>query len=293
MRTRGSRAIGGLEKGTIDVVGISASYLRPGLGAGGPPLVLLHGVGTSAEEWAWVLPALARYGPVYALDLPGYAGSGEPPDHAPAFTARFVDSFLGAVGVESAVVVGSSFGGLTALHLAFSEPERVRALVLADGAGLGLAVNPVLVTLTLPVWGEMAVARDKTPLGAAQRALRRASLMFTRPWQVPPRWLAQQFGLAQQPNFTETTRQSLRHAVGLGGQREVFLDRLPGLRMPTLLVWGVEDRVIPYWQATAAAALLEKGALGPIPNCGHLPHVERPERFVSILGGFLEGLRRP
>jgi pimeloyl-ACP methyl ester carboxylesterase len=145
----------------------------------------LHGVGTSAEEWIWVLPALARNGPVYALDLPGYAGSSEPPDYAPAFTARFVDSFLGAVGVERAVVVGNSFGGLTALHLALSEPQRVYALVLADGAGLGLAVNPVLVTLTLPGVGEMVAARDKTPLGAAQRAFRRAALMFARPWQVP------------------------------------------------------------------------------------------------------------
>ena len=141
------------------------------------------------------------------------------------------------------------------------------------GALLSFLLAGVLVMLVMRMLGEMAVARDKTPLGAAQRALRRASLMFARPWQVPPGWLTQQFGLAQQPNFTETTRQSLRQAVSLGGQREVFLDRLPGLRMPTLLLWGVEDRVIPYWQATAAAALLEKGTLGPIPNCGHLPHV--------------------
>ena len=253
----------------------------------------MHGVGTSADEWTWVLPALARNGLVYALDLPGYAGSSEPSDYAPTFTARFVNSFLSAVGVESAVVVGNSFGGLTALHLAFSEPERVCALVLADSAGLGLAVNQALVTLTLPGAGEMVAARDRTPLGAAQRALRRASLMFARPWQVPPRWLTQQFRLAQQPNFTETTRQSLRQAVSLGGQREVFLDRLPSLRMPTLLVWGIEDRVIPYWQATAAANLLEKGTLRPIPNCGHLPHVEQPKRFVSILSESLEGLRQP
>ena len=83
-----------------------------------------------------MLPALTRDNLVYAVDLPGYDGSSEPPDYTPAFTARFVSSFLEAVGVERAVVVGNSFGGLVALHLTLSEPERVYALVLVDSAGL-------------------------------------------------------------------------------------------------------------------------------------------------------------
>ena len=98
--------------------------------------MLLHGVGTSSGEWSWVLPALARNHLVYAIDLPGYDGSSDPPDYSPAFTARFVGAFLEAVGVESAVVVASPFGGLVALRLALSESERVSALVLADSAGL-------------------------------------------------------------------------------------------------------------------------------------------------------------
>jgi 4,5:9,10-diseco-3-hydroxy-5,9,17-trioxoandrosta-1(10),2-diene-4-oate hydrolase len=61
--------------------------------------------------------------------------------------------------------------------------------------------------------------------------------------------------------------------------------------MPTLIVWGTEDRVFPVWQGTGAAARLPNGSLKLIPNCGHLPHVEKPERFVSILGEFLGGLR--
>jgi len=61
--------------------------------------------------------------------------------------------------------------------------------------------------------------------------------------------------------------------------------------MPTLLMWGVEDRAIPYWQATAAATRLKKGALKPISSCGHLPHVEQPKQFVTILSEFVGGLR--
>jgi 2-hydroxy-6-oxonona-2,4-dienedioate hydrolase len=269
---------------TVEVQELSTRYLVAGEG---PPMVLLHGVGTSAGEWSWVLPELARSHRVYALDLPGYDGSFEPPDYAPAFTASFIGSFLDAVGVESAVVVGNSFGGLVALHLALSEPARVSALILSDSAGLDRTVNPALATLSFPRMGQMATALAKTPPGAAQRALSRALLFFARPWQIPLKWVKDQYKLAQLPNFTEATLATLRSTVGPAGQREVLLDKLPRLQMPTLIVWGIEDRVIPYGQAQDALARLQKGSLELISNCGHLPHVEQPKRFVSILGDFL------
>jgi pimeloyl-ACP methyl ester carboxylesterase len=280
----------GFVKRTIDVDGISTGYLTAG--EGGPPLVLLHGVGTSAGEWAWVLPALARNNVVYAIDLPGYDGSGEPPDYSPAFTARFVASFLDAVGVErNVVLVGSSFGGLAALHLALSEPERVSALVLADSAGLDRAVSPFLANLVLPRGVEPMASWHGTPPGAAQRAFVRASLLFARPWQIPLKWLTGQYRLSRLASFARTELAALRTAINPAGQREVFVDRLPKLRMPTLIVWGTEDRIFPFWQATGAAARLPNGSLQLIPNCGHLPHVEKPDRFASILGEFLGDLR--
>jgi pimeloyl-ACP methyl ester carboxylesterase len=278
--------ISSFEEKTIDVEGKRTRYLTAG---SGPPLVLLHGVGTSAGEWSWVIPALARNHLVYAIDLPGYDGSDEPPNSAysSAFSARFISSFLDAVGVESAVVVGNSFGGLIALHLALSEPARVSALVLSDSAGLGRAVSPALVALTLPGLGELTVALGKTPLGAAHRAFRRSLVMFARPWQIPFKWLTGQYKVAQLPGFTEAAEASLRSAVGLIGQREMLVDQLPRLEMPTLVVWGIEDKVLPYWQAMNAVIFLKKGDLKLIPSCGHLPHVEQPERFVESLGRFL------
>ncbi len=249
--------------------------------------MLLHGVGTSSGEWFWVLDDLARNYCVYAVDLPGYDGSYEPPDYSPAFTASFVSSFLDAVGVERVVVVGNSFGGLVALHLALSEPARVSALVLSDSAGLGRAVNPALVALSSPGGGELATALAKTRLGAAKRSSRRALLMFARPWQISLKWVKDQYKLAQLPNFTDATLASLRTTVGVMGQREVLLERLPQLQMPTLIVWGIEDRLLPYSQAKEAIALVQEGSLELIPNCGHLPHVEQPKQFVSTLREFL------
>jgi pimeloyl-ACP methyl ester carboxylesterase len=250
-------------------------------------------VGTSSGEWSWVLPDLARTHLVFAIDLPGYVGSYEPPDYSPAYTASFVNSFLDAVGVESAaVVVGNSFGGLVALHLALSEPERVSALVLSDSAGLGQAVNPALEALSTPGAGGLAKILAKTRIGAAQRSLQRALLLFSRPWRIPRKWVKDQYKLAQLPNFTDATIANLRNIVSATGQREVLLDRLPQLRMPTLIVWGIKDRLLPYSQAQDAIVILRSGSLDLISNCGHLPHVEQPERFVSTLGGFLSQAAR-
>lgn len=119
----------------------------------------------------------------------------------------------------------------------------------------------------------------------------RASLLFARPWQIPLRWVTGQYRLSRLPSFPRTELAALRATVNPAGQREVFVDRLPDLRMPTLIVWGTEDRVFPVWQAKGAAARLANGSLELVPNCGHLPHVEKPDRFASILGEFLGGLR--
>jgi pimeloyl-ACP methyl ester carboxylesterase len=114
--------------------------------------------------------------------------------------------------------------------------------------------------------------------------------MFARPWQVPLKWIKDQYKLAQLPNFTDATLASLRNALGATGQREVLLDRLPRLQMPTLIVWGIEDKVLPYSHAKEAVALVQDGSLELILNCGHLPHVEQPKRFVSNIDEFLGNL---
>jgi 2-hydroxy-6-oxonona-2,4-dienedioate hydrolase len=93
--------------------------------------------------------------------------------------------------------------------------------------------------------------------------------------------------LVQLPNFTDATLASLRNTVGVMGQREVLLDRLPQLQMPTLILWGIEDRLLPYIQAKEVSALVQDGSIELISNCGHLPYVEQFKRFVSTLREFL------
>ncbi len=274
-----------LEEQTIEVQGLSTRYLTAGEG---PPLLLLHGLGDNALDWQWVIPALAHSYRVYAPDLPGSGGSAKPDtDYSPAFFTRFIGAFLDTLGVERAVVVGNSLGGLIGLRLAMAEPDRVVALGLVSSAGLGREVSYALRSLALPGYGKLAVAWGKRRPGAAQRALGRATLIFRRPWRAPWKWIKEQYQLARLPGFLEAQLASVRAQVGLRGQREVLVDRLTHLQVPTLVLWGTRDWVLPYSQAQEAVTRLHRGTLELIPDCGHSPQVEQPERFVSGLRRFL------
>jgi pimeloyl-ACP methyl ester carboxylesterase len=263
-----------------------ARYLRAG--TTGTPLLLLHGVGDNAFDWRWVMPALASTHRVYAPDLPGSGESARPlDDYSPAFFTRFVAAFLDALGVDHAAVIGNSLGGLVGLRLALAEPQRVTALGLVSSGGLGREVTYALRSLALPGYGKLAVAWGKRRPGAAQRALGRAALVFARPRGAPREWIEEQYRLARLPGFLEAQLATLRAQVGLKGQREVLVDRLAQLERPTMVVWGTRDRVLPYSQAKEAFSRLAEGYLELIPECGHLPQVEQPERFVSGLRQFL------
>ncbi len=274
-----------IEEQNVEVDGLQTRYLTAGEGT---PLILLHALGESALDWQWVLSDLAGTHRVYAPDLPGFGDSAKPAaDYSPAFFEGFVGAFLDALEVEHATVVGNSLGGLIALRLALSEPARVSALGLVDSVGLGRSISYAMRAPTLSGYGELSIALGKTPLGAAQRAWLQVPLLFARPARIPPEWFREQYRLAQLPGFLEAALAALRAQVNTGGQREVLLDQLPRLEIPTLVVWGASDRVLPTSQAREAIARLNEGTLELIPDCGHLPHVERPDYFIASLNRFL------
>jgi 2-hydroxy-6-oxonona-2,4-dienedioate hydrolase len=276
---------------TIQIDGVLTRYLSAGTG---PPLVLLHGAGDNARDWSRVLPMLGRSHQVLAPDLPGYSPGGVPvADYSPARLARFVARFMDAVGLDRAAVAGNSLGGLAALQLALSQPERVTALCLVDSAGLGRAVNPALVIQRLPGIGELAIAVGRRRPGAVLRAVGRALLLFGRPWRAPRSWLVEQYRAARQPGFLEATVASLRAVLSPFGQRQVLIKRLPALTMPTLIVWGTADWVIPVAHGRRAARrLARRGSLVQLSRCGHAPQVECPQGFSKALDRFLRASRQ-
>ena len=275
-----------VEKQDVEIDGMPIRYLAAGEGS---PVVLLHGAGDNALDWRWVMPTLAASHRVYAPDLPGSPDSARPSaDYSPAFFERFVAAFVDALDIGRATFVGNSLGGLIALQLALSEPERAGALVLVDSAGLGRAVNPAFTSVNVPGLGEAALPFWRTPVGAYQRAWGRTALLFAHPpGSVPREWLAEQCRLALSPGYLEAHLTVLRALVDPAGQREVLVDQLPHLKIPTLVVWGVCDRVFPQSQAKEAVAQLPEGSLSLVPECGHMPHVECPDSFLAALDDFL------
>ncbi|MBD1914681.1 MULTISPECIES: alpha/beta fold hydrolase [Cyanophyceae] len=274
----------------IDINGLTIHYYESATAEGQPdiPLVLLHGTGESAFDWNWVLPDLCSQYRVYAPSFPG-AGESSKPNRAYSidFLTRFVLDFLSALNLEQAILVGNSLGGLVSLRMALNYPEKVAALVLVDSAGLGPYVNPLLTQMTLPVYGEVAIAWSKLPVNAQLRVRARTTLMYANPQKAPDDWLAMQDKLTQTPGFLEATLSSLRALSNIFGQHIVLLDDLPQLTMPTLLIWGENDLILPKYQAQAAVKRIPQGQLSIIPQAGHLPQIEQPDLFLAALKPFL------
>ncbi len=276
----------------IEVGGLEVHYL-----SGGPPavhrpdsaLVLLHGGGECARAWRWVMPRLAEQFSVLAPDLPG---SGESDFVAGRYAAgwygSFVADFLDAVKIPQAVVIGHSLGGLAAIEMALEDRgERVRGLALIDSAGLGRELNPALTVMTLPGFGEWCALWALTPVGQLQRLGWRACGCFARPAEIPLPWYCDQFWQGLRPGLLGDQLAVSRCLMNLQGQSEIVLDRLSELRVPALIVWGDSDQIIPVAHADEAARRLRHSRLALIPDCGHMPHVERPKLFLKALESFL------
>ena len=268
------------------VDGVNLQYLEAG---SGPPLLLLHGHEQSATSWRWVIPVLSRTHRVLALSLPGHGGSGPAVGgYAPGRDlAPLVVDFLDTLGVGALHVVGNSIGGAVALRLALADPARIRTLTLVDSAGLGRDVNPLLALNTLPIIGELAIMISRMPGGDVGRTSMSTAMLFAQPSRVPAEFFTEQHALGRRTGQLEASTAMARALFDANGQREVLLDQLPTLTMPTLIIWGGCDYVLPPSQAQAAVDRLPHGRLALLADCGHLPQVECPDRFATVLSEWL------
>jgi pimeloyl-ACP methyl ester carboxylesterase len=270
---------------TAVVDGGTAEYLDVGTG---PVIVLVHGDGETARDWRWIAPAIAAAGHrVVAPSLPGHGATAETSSYAMEDLAAWVGRFLDAVGIDRATVGGNSIGGLIPIHLALQQPHRVARLLLIDSAGLGNAVNPVLGLETLPVLGEAAVSMALMPGGPQLRAAGRAQNLFAQPLRVPPEWWLDQVRWGSGRPMLAASLACKRAILDGAGQHHLVLDRLPDLKVPTLVVWGALDQVVPVVHAHAAARLLPDNRLEILPTAGHVPHVEAPDALLVPLLRFL------
>ena len=246
-----------------------------------PPLVLLHGLFLTHHAYSRVIPTLAVDRRVIAIDMPG-AGDSDRPNAAEVdeysfeWLAGAVLQTLDALEVPACALAGHDFGGTVAAVLAANHPERVSEVFL---------ISPLALTVSLPLQGTLAVA-PSLGLEVFRRALRRADLVrFLEQslstaalldegdahvfWDRLCRWGGREAAYAMLVQMPSVVR---------------LRDRFAEMKVPTTLIWGDRDAIVPPEQAPRLAALLPAAREVTIDGCGHNPAYERPAELARLLG---------
>ncbi|MEV5720575.1 alpha/beta fold hydrolase [Amycolatopsis mediterranei] len=274
----------GTQDREVMIDGVPLAYLEAGSGSA---IVLLHGNGGSSRDWNGVIPALATRNRVLAPDLPGYGESARADEPTPGEFARRVWSFVEAVEAGAVIVVGHSMGGLVAMNIALDHPDQVSKLVLVDSAGLGRSIGLTQIASAATPLGDVVLAATVLPGGALAQTLSIGLSSTFQTWRVPPSWWKSQLRAGRSRRAPTTTHAVAKLCVGLLGQKCVVDERLGELSMPTLVMWGLLDRIIPFWHGLRASRRVPQARLHLFPWCGHAPHVEASEEFLQAIEGFL------
>src|SRR3954467_52294 len=259
-------------------------------GDDGPVLLLIHGITGCAKQWDDSIPLLAERYKVIAPDLLGHGESAKPRgDYSLGAYAAGVRDLLVALGHRRATVVGHSLGGGIAMQFAYEYPPFAERLVLVNSGGLGREVHPLLRAASLP--GSEIVL----PLLASSRVLGLGAAIGS---------VVRKLGLRAGPDLAEMAagyaslgdaeaRQAFVHTIRAvidpGGQRVSATDRLYLTSLlPSLLIWGGRDPLIPIAHAEPAHEAMPGNRLEIFQGAGHFPQLSEPVRFAHTLIDFME-----
>jgi len=236
----------------IELNGTRIRFLEAGVKRPGLPLLMLHGYRNGANYWfPNPLPALAEEYHVIAPDLPGLGQSGDLPEYGLLQYAAVMHAFLDALGVAGANLLGHSMGAQVAIVTAAKQPQRINKLVLVDSAGLP-RLEPH--------------------------------------WQVPLKNLTDSsfWSLRRYPvRFRSGARSAARREGLQIMQQERVGSYLKALTMPTLIIWGSRDRVVPLEHGALMARHIPHARLAVIRAAGHMPFAQKPDEFNRLVLAFL------
>ena len=278
---------GQIEAEQIELHGNRVSFLRAG---DGPPLLLLHGIAGSCETWAPLIPALADDFTVIAPDMLGHGSSAKPRgDYSLGAYAAGARDLLLALGHESATVVGHSLGGGVAMQFAYQFPTHTDRLGLVASGGLGEDVNVFLRAATLPGAELVLPLITKAWVtGAGRRLGDLLGAVGLKPGaditEIARGYASLADGEARAA-FLSTARSVIDHR----GQRVSARDRLYlAEAVPTMIVWGERDRIIPVAHGHWAAEAMPGSRFTVFDDAGHVPHLDRPLPFARALARFVK-----
>ncbi len=263
----------------LRLAGVATALLE---GGDGPPLVLLHGQGGWAAGWLPIIPDLVRTHRIVAPDLPGL-GASETPDGPPdtATVLAWLDELIDATCAAPPVLVGASLGGSIAARFAADHSQRLDRLVLVDTGCLVGRVRPAPSVLLALVRHSLRPSR-RTMLRFLRRFLRQVTVDLDRLRErLGERWepfLAYSLDRARTPSVRAANRHLLREL----GWQQIPPPDLERIAVPTTLIWGRQDRVMPLRSAQEASARYG-WPLQVIDNAGHFLVADQPEAFLAAL----------
>src|SRR4051794_38860898 len=272
------------DRHTIELHGHTLAFRMAGQG---PVLLLIHGIAGTNAVWEEVFPKFATDHTVIAPDLPGHGESGASAgDYSLGAMAATVRDLLIALGHERATVIGHSLGGGVAMQFSYLFPEFAERLVLISSGGLGRSVNPLLRSAALP--GAELVTRGVGLGGRGAGALGRRPPLVPRPRGVLAE-LERSVAAFADPETRAAFHATLRAVVGPQGQRVFAGDRLYlAETMPTLIVWGAQDRIIPVGHGRRAHDAMPGSRLVILENVGHFAPLDAPEALETTITEFIE-----
>jgi pimeloyl-ACP methyl ester carboxylesterase len=257
----------------------------------GPVVALIHGVACSSAMWGPAMTALAADHTVVAPDLLGHGHSAKPrTDYSIGAQACLIRDLLVALDHEHATIVGHSLGGGIAMQFAYQFPERCERLVLVSSGGLGSEVMPLLRAATLPGTGlVLPLIAHRRLTGALFAGLRNLERLGV-PAGPEVAELARCYMSLRDAQTRRAFLATVRSVIDGRGQRVSARDRLYlSATMPSLIIWGTRDLVLPVAHAEQTHRAMPGSRLEVFKGAGHLPHLADPDRFAAVVGEFIAG----
>ena len=271
----------------IDLHGHRVSYRIAGEG---PVVLLIHGIAGSSQQWLDSMTLLAEAHTVVAPDLLGHGRSAKPRgDYSLGAYAAGLRDLLVALDCRKATVVGHSLGGGIALQFAYQFPERIGRLTLVSSGGLGREVHPLLRAATLP-GSELVlplISNDTVRNAGTAVSQMIGRLGFRAGPDIAE--FARGYGSLADGDARQAFIHTLRAVIDHGGQRVNATDRLYlAADMPSLIVWGRRDPIIPVAHAGIAHRGMPGSRLEVFDDSGHFPQLDDPVRFARTVSDFID-----
>jgi len=237
-------------------------------------LVLIHGLGASAERWNRVVPIFKNHFKVIVPDLIGFGLSDKPlVDYTPEFFADFLGKFLSCVGAEKTNLVGSSLGGQITAEYASKPDSSLGKLVLVSPAGIMKQSTPALDAYIMAA------------LYPTEESAKNAfEMMEASGEEIDPEIISGFIQRMQMPNAKMAFMSTI---LGLKNS-DAITEKLQSINIPTLVVWGSSDPVIPIHNADKFVSSIKDCRFYRMDNCGHTPYVQDPEHFARVVLDFIK-----